>query len=484
MTFGLLPPSKPVKKKAPGITGAQWFFLASLGVLFCFLVVVFIGFMVFPEMLSSGWLNAPASPRSDFPLPAATQPPSPTQTPTFTASPSPTPSLTPTPTPGAPLPPDTSDGIHLALIFNGGVSDPREEVGIIDLVWGSEYPNQPEGVYNLYYYPFDRDADGDTGGLAHDITWFEANHPDWIEYTCDQRTPAYEYGDPNVPLDITNPEVIDYMMETYLIPAIREGYQGIAFDNVDFNNNGFRCGIWKDGVWVEQSNYIENILTWAEDMYSRLHALNVAVAMNFPYDTTHPVESSLLYQYLDIAVDERGFTNWGREQSDYLSGSEWLDTMQAFISLDEAGKGFVSINQLPKDFDQATPQEIQWILANYLMAKGRYSYVSISGVQEYGRIFTIPEYEAKIGRPRSVMYQSQNVFMRDYSHGMVIVNPSSRESYDVILIPNTYLDLYGNPVDALTLEPQSGIVLLKKSFFSWQFPSSGGASLFLQVPGK
>jgi len=380
---------------------------------------------------------------------------------TITATNTPEPTLTPTL--GVGKPPDTTENIHLALIFNGGVQDPQDELGVVDLVWGSDYPSQPAGVYNLYYYPFDRDADGNTGGLHHDITWFRVNHPDWIEYTCDQKTPAYEYGDPNVPLDISNPAVIDYMLQTYILPAIQKGYQGIAFDNVDFSNNGKRCGVWRDGNWVEQSNYIENIISWAASMYSRLHSLYVGVAMNFSYDVTNAAESSQIYQYLDIAVDERGFTNWGRPQQGYLSGSLWLANMQALQSLDAMGKGFVSINGMPEDFDMITQAEKQWALANYLLVKGRYSYIAITGFQEYGYIFTTSEYAAEIGHAPSVMYKSQNVYMRDFSNGLAIVNPSSSQSFKITLLSNTYQDLYGNKVDSLTLEPLSGIVLLRRN---------------------
>ena len=54
-------------------------------------------------------------------------------------------------------------------------------------------------------------------------------------------------------------------------------------------------------------------------MYKALHAMNVSVAMNFPYDFNHPAESYQMYQYLDIAVDERGFTNRGQSKDGYLS---------------------------------------------------------------------------------------------------------------------------------------------------------------------
>jgi hypothetical protein len=348
----------------------------------------------------------------------------------------------------------------VAQIFNNWVANPLDEVGKVDLVWGSKFATKPEGIYNLFYYPFDRDLDRGTGEGHHDINWFLRYHPDWIEYTCDQSTPAYEYGDSQVPLDISNPAVLDYMMQTYIIPAIQDGYQGIAFDNVDFNNNGFRCGIWRNGEWVAQPYYIQNVLSWAEWMYTQLHSLNVSVAMNFPYDINRPTQSNQMYQYLDIAVDERGFTNWGGLQGNYLSGETWLTIIQALQSLDTNGKGFVTINEMPEPFAEVSLKEKQWALANYLLAKGEYSYIAITGIQEYGRIFTAPEYSATIGYALNSMYKDQGVFMRDFSTGKAIVNPSPYQSFTISLPPGIYQDFYGNKLDSITLEPRSGIVLL------------------------
>jgi len=334
----------------------------------------------------------------------------------------------------------------------------------VDLVWGSTFPDEPAGVFNLFYYPFDRDADAGTGGAHHDIAWFLANHPDWIEYTCDKKTPAYEYGDSEVPLDITNPAVIDNMMQTYILPAIRQGYDGIAFDNVDFANNGARCGVWKNGKWVQQTNYIGDVLNWAAWMSKSMHALDVSVAMNFPYDFGHPHDSYQMFQYLDIALDERGFTNRGQSKDNYLPLAQWLANMEAYQFLVANGKAFVSINEVPEPFAKVSQAEKQWALANYLLVKGQYSYIAITGIQEYGYTLIAPEYSAPIGHALGLMYQSQGVYMRDFSNGIAIVNPSSfDQTFNIILASGVYQDLYGNKVNLLTLAPQTGIVLLGKT---------------------
>lgn len=104
------------------------------------------------------------------------------------------------------------------------------------------------------------------------------------------------------------------------------------------------------------------------------------------------------------------------------------------------------------------------LLANYLLVKYQYTYSSfISSV--FDRYFqlnvSLPEYFAHVGHPLSGIYQDQNVYMRAYSTGLSIVNPSPDQAYTVTLPANTYKDLYGNAIKTVTMQPYSGLVLVK-----------------------
>jgi hypothetical protein len=99
------------------------------------------------------------------------------------------------------------------------------------------------------------------------------------------------------------------------------------------------------------------------------------------------------------------------------------------------------------------------------MGKEHTAAVFISTYQEYGADTRYNEYNAQIGSPQDNMYQSQNVYWRDYSNGLSIVNPGARETYAVTLkAGRRYIDLYGSSVgQTVTLPPHSGIVLLTSS---------------------
>src|SRR5258706_10182357 len=122
--------------------------------------------------------------------------------------------------------PDTSRNIHTGLVFDYN-TDPSHENGVTDYVWGSQYGGNNQSVFQTFYIPFDREVDDRYNKKAHDLIWWQASHPDWIEYQCDKKTVAFYPGDPySVPLDIANADFLKYRESTYIIPMMNFGYSG------------------------------------------------------------------------------------------------------------------------------------------------------------------------------------------------------------------------------------------------------------------
>jgi len=69
-----------------------------------------------------------------------------------------------------------------------------------------------------------------------------------------------------------------------------------------------------------------------------------------------------------------------------------------------------------------------------------------------------PIMDTALGQPTNTYYQSQNVYMRDFTGGKALVNPSAN-SYTVSL-GGTYKLLDGTTVSSVTLQPHSGEILL------------------------
>jgi|GEM_PF-724748 len=374
--------------------------------------------------------------------------------------------------------PDTTNNLHLGLAFDYNTT-PAQMAGKVDYVWGTEWAGTPAGdAYYTMYIPYDSDEDTTDYPQAHNLSWFKTNHPDWIEYKCDKKTVAFEFGDTNaVPLDFTNPAVLNYYEQTYIIPALQPGggYNGIAFDQLNFENagdwTGQRCGHFDtNGNWVAQFNgtaddpaYRQAIITWAQIMHQWIHTNfpQATMAVNFSYDFDYPIDTQTLLSNVDIDDDEQGFTNGNNAPPWYYADGQWLEKAQFLQQYLANGQhGWFTVNQEPVAFNQVTNAQVQWVLANYMLLKNNASYFYIAGYQQYGSLNIRPEYSAQVGYALGPFYSSQNVYMRDYSNGKAIVNPSSTQTYTVTLPTGVYQDLYGNQLNQVTLAPISGIVLL------------------------
>ncbi len=371
---------------------------------------------------------------------------------------------------------DTLNNIHLFLSFDYKIPHPATIASHYDFVWGADVDNvsafrsaNPK-MFITYYIPFNRDTGSFTDQNAtHDLGYWKSVHPDWILYKCDRVTPAYVDGEPNIPFDFTNPDVLSWQLQTYAQPASRSGYDGIDADNLNLENLSGACGSYKNGVWVQRytgqvddQQWITDTITWLTRMQQALHSLPHPLALipNLSLAPLTPDDPQVqhLLQHIDGVLDEGGFTKYSQG---YLTDEKWVQHVKFIQAVQAMHKPFYIVNQFPPP--SVTTDEIQWALSSYLMSKENLSAVFISSRQAYGGDTRYDEYNAPIGKPINEMYLDQHVYWRDYSNGRVVVNPSATDTYTVSMnVPSGhFVDLYGNHIgQTITLPPHSGIVLL------------------------
>jgi hypothetical protein len=366
--------------------------------------------------------------------------------------------------------PDTTDGIHLEMVFNYNVTNPTTEAGVVDMVWGSNFAIQPAGVYNASYIPYSVD------NYTNSIAWYQANHPDWLEYLCDEQTLAFEFGATTLaPLDFANPAVQAYQWRVWVDAPLTHGFGGIAVDTMDLTNDWQRCGHFDTGgAWVQQYTgksqdpaFRHDVLGWEAATYQHVHEYSDTATMqvNVSYQFGEPKEANLqLMTTTDLLFDERGFTNWGSAALNVTPPREWEGIVAALQYVESKGLCYMTNGEEPAPTADISQADRLWVLANYLLVKNNCTYVYMTGItdgqQDYGSLVVFPEYSIPIGHATGAMTNTQGVWERTFSGGLTLVNPYNATA-TVTLPPGNYVDVNGNAVTSrVTMPRQTGTILL------------------------
>lgn len=368
--------------------------------------------------------------------------------------------------------PRTAENIHLEMIFNYNEPDPNVEAGVVDVVWGSNYATQPTGVYNTAYIPYSVD------NFTSSLKWYRNHHPDWLEYLCDGKTLAFEFGTTTLaPLDFANPAVQAFQWKKWVDAPLSQGYQGIAVDTLSLTNNWQRCGHYDTfGNWVQQytgaaddAAFRHDVLGWESATYQHVQGYSPTATMqvNVAYQFGEPVADNIqLMTTADLLLDERGFTNWGGPPA-RPTPTEWRKIVSVMKTVQAKGLCYMTNGEISSLTQDISQEDRLWVIANYLLLKNNCTYMYMTGFgadgsQDYGRLVTFPEYSIAIGSPTGAMTKTQGVWLREFSGGLALVNPYT-SAFTVTLPAGSYNDVNGNPVGAaVTLAGQSGLVLLKQ----------------------
>lgn len=375
--------------------------------------------------------------------------------------------------PGPPPGPivDTWTDIHAFQVFDGRIprNQAKADAARYDVVWGSVKPDAwKQGNWNIvtsYYAPFD--GDFTTG---HDLTWWTANHPDWVLYKCDEKSPAWPGGLSNVPLDISNPAVVRWQMKTYE-PTLESGYDGLAADLVGLNNANGGCGVFVNGVWTQRFSgqlqddaWSQAVLGWMRYTYGYLHQLPRPLNLGINHVPENrpmgdPEEEDLL-NHMDFEADESSFTDYG---NGYASSAKvWL-IVQWMHFVQSRGKAYIVDDKW--NTQTVDHQQLGWSIATYLLGKYHHASVYVDHLPGYGYEYWYSEYGAKVGSPCEDAIQDlqhSGVYTRRYNGSYVVVNASGSKTYTLTLPHPTYTSIFGEKITSpLTIGPDTGAVLLR-----------------------
>jgi hypothetical protein len=302
------------------------------------------------------------------------------------------------------------------------------------------------------------------------IDWYKQNHPDWIMYQEDRVTPAYgfiySYGG-LVPLDVSNPEVRQFYLDTFIMPFVKQGYKMVAMDNVELGNWPKSVGHYNKGQWQqlytgkkEDTAFYKTIIDWMQFLRNSLHLQGVKVAANIKANTA-PAEVILkVMDAVDLWLDETGFTHTGKNITD----KTWERSFSLLQQVTPK-KAYVTINQVQGDVEAADAIQIEWVVGNFLLSRGPQSMLSITGFKnnkaEYHVFKYRKELEIEIGYPVLPAVKLENGgWKRNFSKGMVIVNPSSTQKITVQLPEGRWKTIHESIIESeIELSPATAAIL-------------------------
>lgn len=405
--------------------------------------------------------------------------------------------------------PDTSGRFGLIQILdaygragNMTTSQIQSEAPYTDSVWGAFQPAtwnsaHPGMILSRYYLP-NEDAKLISG---HDLTWFQNNHPDWILYACDgSGNPTHDlayagtgFGD--VPLDIHNPDVVQYQLGTIKNYLQANGYNTLAVDNIVFLNYlegpnpefgegspktsspaWYGCGVWQGNTFVRRYGsagssdfdvkdpaFAADIINWLAQARAYLGSSYKIIVNHPPFDSSPDSNESQMLQYVDGMVDENGYTHYGT----LLTGGNFANTLSWVQLLQQQHKAalitdyFCTGSTCPSDPSSLTPQQVDWALASYALGNdgGEDVYISPHGGSVY---FYRPEYNTRYGAACGSYTQvSSYVYVRKFQGALVIVNATGSSYSYTLPSGHQYHDVEGRAVNnPLTLGAPDAYVLL------------------------
>jgi hypothetical protein len=427
-----------------------------------------------------------------------------------------------------PFPADVSTRVGRAAEFVYDYSAQQYADGLpsYDVVWsnvpgsrqgGAERLYFPRGSFSGAYFAVNRvPAQPHSYGRARIIaacgvadggcplSWFQKEHPEWIIYRSDKRTPAWQYDDKaTIPLDISNPDVQHWIEANVFQPIIDQGYQALSVDNVtnrnDFDEVG-TCSVKPDkdclssgGRWTQlysgerykDAKFLDNRVAWAREISAWLHAHAKSSMANITFDPYDMKATARLVDAFDVWYDEQGFTGDGNPSPCNPSnpsgsvGKDWIQKV-AFITGLNGGAGpraYVAENSI---CPLGAPRErafevVEFAVATYLIAKNSHTYMTMyfAGDGGAGGVASFnadrpgeawPQFYLTHGLAQGPHRVTGGIYHREFAQALALVNPQTRLkiTYD-LGNAQYYRSDCRRYTGKISMGPTTGMVLLKSA---------------------
>lgn len=295
------------------------------------------------------------------------------------------------------------------------------------------------------------------------------DHPDWVlRDASGNPVPAIWGAGNGITLDPANPEWRNYLIDQSYKAVTEGGYDGIMADVILMVNK-----LPSDFKGINpRTGQIYTTAQWRDDQYETLRLVKEKigkdkrlVANNVRFGKGYFEEgASRFLNVVDgvVAEDFRGPSSRALDSS--VSEDVWKMNVDMLIDIQSKGKSAVAnvkYNEAVITDQNKKAESDRFLLATFLLGKGELSYYSseiLLSNRQVKREYD-PVWKTAIGIPLNIYYKKDGVYMRDFSNGKVLVNPT-KFSYTVDL-GGEYKTFDAMIVRKVTIAAQQGLILTK-----------------------
>lgn len=354
------------------------------------------------------------------------------------------------------------------------------------LAWQYLREKYPNRLALLYVSPFTVALNSHWSGL--DLDYIEKYHPEWFLVRDFQNTSPEDYKKPDVRmrwdpyhpkiynynrffLDIGNPDfrrwaISEFMKKLERGSGVSSGkYSGLAVDNLLLdswvNLQTKRYPRWKYAG--ENIKWVQSFLVYMEELHTALRGKGYHLIANHTANYGSNSDADIFQKLMEVTdglVDERCLMNAGGH---LWGGTQWEWSLKNHEKILEKGLYDWWIFVPDTKDSEMLKEHFYYIFCSFLLIKDQQYSLFGTILRKEGAVLDswFEEYNLPLGLPQGARYFMDGCWVRDYTNGTIVVNPTS--------MPHTFFvrgDTYAlnwqtkEKVRSVYLPPLSAVILL------------------------
>lgn len=271
---------------------------------------------------------------------------------------------------------------------------------------------------------------------------------------CRIRTPEGRYL-----MDIENTGWQSYVLNYLKLKLVKEEYEN--YDGV------FLDDVWPALPWSGWMNNLHPSDSFIDNWQENVLTMLAKIKENLPKDKIVVINAGTNQQALNIVdgIMNEAFVHapW-QKNSEFQTVEEWKKDIDSLIYTMENHKFYLAQSGTVGETNNEIEEIMMFCLASYLLGAEEKSTFYFKDYHHpgYDKIFFYPEWNIDLGIPiekYNLVSNQNNIYQREYSKGLVLVNPTNQES-PLINLEKNYKNLENEIISKIHVPPYGGIILL------------------------